>query len=68
MMLRNMIRERGYRLGWVAQQLDMSGPMLSFVLHGRRPFPADKIKPLARLLRVTPAEIEAALPLLKDAA
>lgn len=47
-----LIRERGLKQNWIADQLGISAPYFSLILSGRRPLPEVFIKPLAKLLRV----------------
>jgi hypothetical protein len=51
MNIREMIRERGLRNGWVAREAGIHPTAFSRMLSGERPFPPDKISPLAKALR-----------------
>jgi plasmid maintenance system antidote protein VapI len=61
MTLKQLIRQRGFRHDWIAEQIGVTQPCLSHAIAGRRALPPETIKPLARLLRVPPAEIERAI-------
>lgn len=61
MTLQQMIRERGLKQGWIAEQIGVQAPQFTLILQGKRPFPEEKVRPLARLLRVTVIEVQRAL-------
>ena len=52
-----MIRVRGLKQGWIAEQLGLTDPAFSLIVRGKAALPAEKIRPLAGLLRVSIAEI-----------
>ena len=55
--LRQTIRQRGLKQGWIARQIGLSEPRLSRALNGLAILPADKRAPLAKLLRMSAAEL-----------
>lgn len=46
-----MIRERGLRQNWVADQLGMGQGHFSEIVRGIKPFPSEKIEELAGIIR-----------------
>lgn len=55
--LRHMIREKGYRLGWVAAQIGITPVQFSRMIHGHATLPADKVSILAKTLKVKVGDI-----------
>lgn len=55
--LKHMIRAKGYRLGWVAEQIGLTSVQFSRMIHGQAALPADKVIPLAKVLRVKAGDI-----------
>ncbi len=66
--LRQMIRVRGLKQEWVAEQIDILPSRFSRMMNGKLPIPDDKLSPLARALRFTLAEVRAAAEALNGGA
>jgi predicted XRE-type DNA-binding protein len=49
--LRTMIRARGLKQEWVAEQIDILPSRFSRMVNGKLPVPDDKLSSLARALR-----------------
>ena len=54
---RTLLNERGLKQGWVARQIGLSLYQISAIAHGRVKLPADRLEPLAALLRVEPIDL-----------
>lgn len=61
MSLQQIIQERGLKQYWVAEQLGILPPRFSYMVRGTLAFPDDKVGDLAKLLRVTQADVRRAL-------
>ena len=61
MNLQQIIRDRGLKQYWVAEQLGILAPRFSYMLRGDIAFPDDKIGELAKMLRITQTEVRRAL-------
>jgi plasmid maintenance system antidote protein VapI len=56
--IKTLIRQRGYRQHWVAEQIGLTEQDLSKIVTGRKICPDDKIEPLAKVLGVAKRDIE----------
>jgi predicted XRE-type DNA-binding protein len=56
--LQDLIRERGLKQGWIAERLGILEPRFSLMVRGKISIPADKIRPLAALLRIPARELD----------
>jgi transcriptional regulator with XRE-family HTH domain len=52
MRLRELIRERGLKQTWVAENIGISEERLSMILAGKRTLPLEALRPLATVLDV----------------
>lgn len=55
--LKEMIKQSGYKMSFIAEQLEMSRPTLINRLEGRWPFTVDEAAKLIYLLHLTPEQV-----------
>jgi plasmid maintenance system antidote protein VapI len=60
MNIRDMLRERGLKQEWVAQQIGIHPVTFSRIINGKAPLPDDKVRPLANTLHCPMQTIRAA--------
>lgn len=66
--VRDSIKARGFRQGWVAARIGINESHFSEMLSFRKRFPIEKVKPLADIVGVSVDEIIDALTVGKDCA
>ena len=57
MNLQTVIRERGLKQRWIARHIGLSDNQFSRMMLGLTAIPPDKIGPIAKLLRLTKAQV-----------
>lgn len=57
MTLHQIIRDKGFRQGWVAEQIGITQGHFSEIKTGAKPLAIEKLRPLAELLGITIDEV-----------
>ncbi len=64
--IETMIRERGLKKGWIAEQIGVLPGRFSQMIRGAVPIPDDKVRPLAKALRFSIGEVTIAISAMRD--
>lgn len=54
-LLKEKVKESGYRPGWIAEQLGITRSAWSYKINGQRSFSAEEVEHLCKLLKIRSA-------------